>query len=255
MKPMLAKKYTNQNIDGWLMSEKLDGVRAFWDGEKFVSRNNKPLNAPQWFKDIIPNNFHADGELTIGRGMFQKTVSVVRKKVPIDYEWKDVKYKIFDAPYFPGSFGQRINLLNEFIKLETIAEVLPHTYCISEEHMREAFTEVVSNGGEGLILRNPYSDYEEKRSSNMLKVKPMEINDAIVTGFLEGEGKYVGMLGALSVEWNGKKFNIGSGLTDEHRANPGRYFKLGSTIIFKCQCFTDAGIPRFPVFLAVRNYE
>jgi len=118
--------------------------------------------------------------------------------------------------------------------------------------MMEYFNEIIEKGGEGLILRNPLADYEEKRSSNMLKVKPIDVNEAEVIGHQEGEGKYVGMLGSLIVRWDGHLFNIGSGLTDEDRV---RFPKIGDIISFKHQGVTDAGVPRFPIYLATRDYE
>ena len=43
---LLLETYKDQNISGWLMSEKLDGVRAYWDGEKLISRGGKVFAAP-----------------------------------------------------------------------------------------------------------------------------------------------------------------------------------------------------------------
>ena len=95
---MLAKEYTEgmkaprNTTDysppvNWLMSEKLDGYRARYnpDTNSFLSRQNKPFNAPEWFLEAMPN-IHMDGELFSGRDNFQG-MGVVRKKVPIDEEW------------------------------------------------------------------------------------------------------------------------------------------------------------------------
>jgi DNA ligase-1 len=260
---MLAKKYeeSKHDVEGWLMSEKLDGVRAIWDGEKFMSRNEKPFFAPQWFKDLMPPLF-LDGELWIARGtgMLQKTVSAVRKKVPVDSEWKEVRYIVFDAPTSTQAFTFRIAQLSTVVVENPHINVLPHKFIISRSHMMKEFSNIVAGGGEGLVVRNPNSEYEEKRSGNMLKLKTMHMpgfiktEDGIVIGHTEGEGKYIGMVGALIVEWEGGEVKVGSGLTDADRHST-MTIPVGSKIIFKYEVLTGDGVPFHPIFLGVRDYE
>ena len=107
------------------------------------------------------------------------------------------------------------------------------------------------DGGEGLVLRNPVSAYEIGRSPNALKVKRFDDMEGRVIGYRAGRGKYTGMTGALWVEIeSGKRFYIGSGLTDRDRARPPA---IGSMITFRYQGFTSKGIPRFASFLRVRG--
>jgi DNA ligase-1 len=54
-----------------LMSEKLDGMRAVWDGEGLYSRTGKPVSAPPSFFEQLPPGFALDGELFLGRKRFQ----------------------------------------------------------------------------------------------------------------------------------------------------------------------------------------
>ena len=245
---MLAHNYTGQDITGWYMSEKLDGVRAIWDGKEFHSRNNKPINAPQWFKDNLPNT-KLDGELWIGRGQFQKTVSVVRKKIPLDYEWYDIKYLVFDticSEYFNLRFA-KLNILQP----NSIFKIVAQTKVGSISHMHGFYDDIIIQGGEGIILKNPNSLYEFKRSKHMLKVKPSHNDECILISYQPGEGKYIGMVGSFICQWKQKIIELGTGLTDYDRANPP---DVGSILTFKYQELTDSGTPRFPVFLAVRNY-
>ena len=75
--PMLAKNWDKtMRPDGWWMSEKLDGVRAIWDGEHFRSRGGNIFHAPAWFKAGLPA-LPLDGELFVGRGKFNDAVSIV----------------------------------------------------------------------------------------------------------------------------------------------------------------------------------
>lgn len=263
MKVMLAKKYEEgkHNVEGWLMSEKLDGVRAIWDGEKFTSRNEKPFFAPQWFKDAMPP-LDLDGELWIRRGTggLQETVSAVRKKVPIDSEWEKVTYKVFDAPVYEDTFIKRLNAIDRLMKGNKYINILPHAQIINTAHMMHEFDKILLEGGEGLVVRNPLSDYEEKRSSNMLKLKTMhmpgyiKITDGTVIGHTEGEGKYIGMVGALIVEWEGGEVKVGSGLTDADR-HCTMTIPVESKIHFKYEVLTLDGVPFHPIYLGRRDYE
>ena len=103
---LLAHMYDKKkhNIDGWYASEKLDGVRAYWDGKKLWSKQRNIINAPEFWIKNLPKNHHLDGELYIGRKQFEKISSIVRKKEPIDDEWKMIKYYIFDIPSINKQF-------------------------------------------------------------------------------------------------------------------------------------------------------
>lgn len=252
MKPMLAKKFEGQNIKGWLMSEKLDGVRALWTGSDFLSRNGKKFFAPAWFTDQLPTGEKLDGELYITRGAFQQTVSVVRKKKPIDAEWKAVHYYVFDAPECKGGFESRLKFCSEILAGCAVAKVVKHEVCKSRTHLDEFFSGLVSIGAEGVMLRRTGSAYEPCRSCNLLKYKPFDSEEAEVIGHQTGEGKHLNRLGALICRWQHKIFNLGTGFSDALRESPPG---INSRVSFIFQGLTDDGIPRFPVFLAERNYE
>ena len=90
---------------------------------------------------------------------------------------------------------------------------------------------VLSGKGEGVMLKDPNSAYERRRSNCLLKVKRFEDTEAKVIGHLKGTGRCSSMLGALQVrEKDGTEFKIGSGFTDAQRKNPP---KKGKTVTFK----------------------
>ena len=248
---MLAEKYKGQNVTGWLISEKLDGVRALWDGENLISRHGNIFAAPAWFKASLPA-IPLDGELYIGRQMFQTTVGIVRKKIPVDAEWRRIQYKVFDAPAHPGEFEKRINAARKALAGNTISQVVEQTICTSRSQLDAMFSDLTAQGAEGLMLRRPGSAYEQKRTESLLKYKPFDTDEASVIGYQEGEGRLSGLVGALVCLWKGKRFKVGSGLTDENRKNAPA---IGAAITFCFQGVTDIGIPRSPVFVAERNYE
>jgi DNA ligase 1 len=113
---LLAEVYRDQvDISRYLVSEKLDGVRAIWDGTTLRFRSGKEINAPRWFVDGLPKR-PLDGELWIARGTFERLSGIVRKDVPDDSEWRQVRYMIFELPGAPGAFDQRAALIRETVK-------------------------------------------------------------------------------------------------------------------------------------------
>lgn len=83
---MLAEKWDNQDPTGWWMSEKLDGVRAWWTGSSLLSRLGNAFQAPKWFTEKLPN-VPLDGELWCGRGQFKEAVSITKSSKRQD-DWK-----------------------------------------------------------------------------------------------------------------------------------------------------------------------
>lgn len=242
---LLAQTWKDEDPTGWWMSEKLDGVRACWDGENFRTRNNNILFAPDWFKAPLPKE-RLDGELWLGRDEFQKTMSIVRRYNP-NGEWKQITFRIFDAQDAPGGFEDRYDHLDQ-LSLPDHAVIVEQTKCTGKAHLEQELEKVVKMGGEGLMLRKPGSRYEPRRSSTLLKVKPFHDMEVVVTGYTDGKGKHKGVVGALVCEHNGKSFKVGGGLTDAERANPPA---VGASITIKYQQLTKGGIPRHASFVRV----
>lgn len=251
---LLLKKYQPEmDINGWLMSEKLDGVRAYWNGRQLLTRKGRHLAAPQWFTEDLPP-FALDGELWIARGSFEETLSVVSQKKPHP-GWRGITYNIFEVPHAPGGLKLRLEKLENHLRVHPLAHVriIPQTVCRDEQHLLQVLDSVVSAGGEGMVLRNPEGLYEAGRNPNALKVKRFDDMEGTVLGYRPGKGKYLGMVGSLWVEIDaGKRFYIGSGLTDDDRATPPA---IGSVITFKHYGYSNNGIPRFASFLRVRQSD
>ena len=250
---LLLAETWNGDLDpsGYLLSEKLDGVRAFFDGKHFYSRNGNRFAAPEWFTRDLPNT-PLDGELWIGRKQFQLTVSVVRRSDASEL-WRDVQYLIFDAPTLAHPFEQRIQAVTELIQTHRpqYAQALGQTVCQNRKHLEDVLTRIEALGGEGLMLRRPGSLYVPRRSDTLLKVKSFLDCEASVIGHEPGKGRHKGRLGALTVELaNGTRCQVGTGFTDAQRDQPP---SIGTVIRLKYQELTDGGVPRFPVFAGVRS--
>lgn len=253
MKPMLARTFDQtRDVKGWLMSEKLDGCRAIWTGAELLSRNGKQFFAPDWFTAGLPAGVTLDGELYIGRGAFQQSVGIIRKKSPIDNEWRTIRYCVFDAPEFQGGLESRIAFCAETLAGCVVAEVVEHTVCQGAAHLQAFFSDLVEQGAEGVMLRRPGSEYEQRRSDSLLKYKPLGSDEAEVIGHQPGAGRHIDRLGALICRWGNVIFNLGTGFSDSQREVPP---PIGSQVSFMFQGLTDGGVPRFPVFLTQRNYE
>jgi len=245
-KLLLLKTYTNQNISGWVMSEKLDGIRAYWDGEKLLSRSGNIIHAPAWFiKDYPP--FALDGELWSKRGDFENISSIVRDKVP-SKEWKQIRHYIFEVPNMEGGLFQRLAKVkpyeNDQIKL------IKQVHIDNKKELEEFLSCIESKGGEGVVVRDPNAPYINKRTFKALKVKHFLDDECEIVGYTHGKGKYKTKVGALICKLsNGVEFKIGSGLSDFERENPPA---LGDIVTFKYKEMTKYNKPRFPVFLRVR---
>ncbi|PHS40124.1 MAG: DNA ligase [Sulfurovum sp.] len=245
-KLLLLKVYKDQNITGWVMSEKFDGIRAYWDGKNLISRGGKIIHAPKWFIKNYPP-FEIDGELWTKRGDFENISSVVRDKIP-GKEWEEIKHYIFEVPNAQGGLLERLKKLKPYTG-KTI-RILKQIPIKDSTHFKLWLKEIEEQGGEGLVVRDPKDPYINKRTSKALKVKTFHDAECEVTGYTQGKGKYTGLLGDIRCQLeNGIKFKIGTGFSDELRKNPPI---IGSEVTFKYQNFTKYGKPRFPVFLRVR---
>jgi len=233
----------------WL-SEKLDGVRAYWNGKQFLSRQGNLFHAPDWFTAGLPA-IPLDGGLWIARKSFQRTVGIVRRQDKPEI-WKEVKYLVFDAPSAEGPFEERMNFLAESVRSwkTNHTAIHEHEVCKGIDHLRGELLRVEQLGGEGLMLREPGSKYVAGRSSTLLKVKSFLDSEAVVIAHEPGKGKHTGRLGAVTARLpDGKIFSVGTGFSDRERSHPPA---IGSTITFRYQELSDAGIPRFPSYLGVR---
>ncbi|MBK7765460.1 MAG: DNA ligase [Sulfuritalea sp.] len=250
---LLAERYSGDiDVSRYWVSEKLDGVRAVWDGKNLRFRSGNPVPAPKWFLDALPDQ-PLDGELWLGRGTFDQLSAIVRRQAPEDAEWRRVRYMIFELPHAAGGFTERV----EQIKAVTAAANLPWLQAVAQFRLPDAaalqrkLQDIVRQGGEGLMLHRDDAAYETGRSSALLKLTPWLDAEATVVAHLPGKGKYAGMLGALRMELpDGRRFSLGSGLPDALRRDPP---PVGTQITYRFRELTNNGMPRFPRYLRVRD--
>lgn len=351
---MLAHVYdpVKNNPSAWFVSEKLDGMRCYYDGgitrglltseipwanttkdgrylspqraTGLWSRYGKAIQAPDWFLDKLPT-IPLDGELWMGRGNFQKVMSTVKDLVP-GPAWRDVKYMVFDAPSYLQMFANgEIKLKKRFekkfvdiipwiekrnpdsawlfesrpfVSLLKILEkfdfpdfvqlhkqtLLPFSVNAARQQLEDTVNGILQLGGEGVMLRNPTSLWAPSRVRSLLKYKPTKDSEGTVVGFTWGRetdlgSKLLGKMGALIVEWQGKRFKL-SGFTDDERTPActdrltvaqfdvvaaccqglemseefyAMHFPRGTTVTFTYRELTDEGVPKEARYL--RRYE
>ncbi|MDQ6986471.1 MAG: DNA ligase [Mariprofundaceae bacterium] len=236
-----------QQVKGWLMSEKLDGVRARWDGHRLISRGGHVFAAPEWFIRGFPP-FAVDGELWSKRGDFENIVSIVRRKQP-HAAWRQLTYQIFEVPDQAGGLLARLQVLKAYLSTHanSYMHIIEQTTCHGQKHLQKHLQQLVSLGAEGLVVRDPATPYQTGRSSAALKVKKFMDSECTVIGYKAGKGKLTGLTGALLCRMdNGMLTSIGSGLNQRLRSTPPA---LGQIITFKYYGLTKNGKPRHPVFL------
>lgn len=281
---------------GWWASEKWDGIRALWDGEKMISRGSgvgKPkvyTYVPEWFKNTLPPGIPLDGEIWIGRGLFQKTSRLSTVKPGKSYTAEQIEniwagdtdppvvFKVFDVPNDPRPFERRMAFLQTVVKDRKVCwnkleypgkKLFPLQFTEqvkikTMEQLVNLYTKLTSEGAEGIMLRASGSPYQTKRSKYMLKYKIKEDAECILREYIPGDGKYTGMLGSLKCELmtdgkpNGVFTQIGTGLNDAQRENynnpnSAEFMPIGSVISFSYMEMTREGVPRHPVYRGIRD--
>ena len=250
---LLAEIYAaDVDVSQYWVSEKFDGVRAQWDGHSLRFRGGGSVPAPAWFTANFPS-VPLDGELWIARDRFDALSGTVRKIEPVEAEWRQVRYLVFELPGASGSFSERVVQMRARVAEARVPwlQVVEQTRVADRAALMKRLDAVVRAGGEGLMLHRADAPYLTGRSDALLKLKPWQDAEAVVVGHVPGKGKYRGMTGALHMEMpDGKRFRIGSGLSDALRRQPPA---IGTRITYRYQHLTTNGLPRSPRYLRVRE--
>jgi len=240
---------SRHNINNWYMSEKLDGIRAYWDGKNLYSKNGNKINAPIWFIKDFPD-FELDGELWTKRDNFENIQNIVLDNNPSS-KWEEITYNIFEVPNAKGNFEQRLKLCKDYLKINPnkYIKIIPQIKCENQKHLDSYLNELLDKKAEGIILKNPKLEYFQGRNENILKVKKFNDDEGVVIGLNYKESKFKSLIIKLN---NNIVFNLGGGFSEIQRKNPP---KIGDTVTFKYYGFTKNNKPKFASFLRIRKKE
>lgn len=252
--PLMLAREAPDGIDpaGFLVSEKFDGVRAHWDGHGLRLRSGRPIAAPAWFTQRLPA-LPLDGELWLGHGRFEALAAAVRRSRPMDAEWRQLHYLVFDLPAGAGPFAERAARLAAALRQVGWAplQAVEQHRLPDRAALQRRLDAVVRAGGEGLMLHRADAPHTPGRSDALLKLKPLHDAEAMVVGHVAGRGRHAGRLGALHLRRaDGVEFLVGTGFSDAQRDHPP---PRGAVVSYSHRGHTAAGLPRFASFLRVRE--
>jgi DNA ligase-1 len=238
--PRTVEDASSIDPTGWLWTEKLDGVRAYWDGKKLYAVNGSEIQAPSSFTEDFPSH-PMDGVLRADQKPSQRPVKETKGS---EDPWPDTRYYAFDLPHLKEStLEERLSVLDSSwrsSKSDHLRILYPEAVQ-SRDHLESVLRRLNERGSDGVIIRKPGSLYEAGRGSSCLVIKPPKEATGTVVGHSKGKGKHEGSVGALEVLLtNGKRFNVGAGLTDLMRKDPP---PIGSVIMFKYSDMNSEGLP------------
>jgi len=275
---------------------KLDGVRVisilYPNGKvDLFSRNGKELTNFRHIQDQIAKSINKnpitsalvlDGEVVSNN--FQELMRQIHRK--ISSQNKDATLFLFDILSFENfkfgveklSYTKRNENLNNWYKrnfefLHNVKLINRKLVDLDTDEGKKIYknfnNKSITEGYEGIMIKDPESFYECKRSSTWLKLKPIIEISLQVTNYEEGSGRNKGKLGALIAEGedDGKffKLNIGSGFTDQQRESfwknkeqlIGKIVEIKADSISKSQDgdFWSLRFPRFKCFRGFNDKE
>ena len=226
------------DLSRYWVSEKFDGVRGYWNGHQLLTRGGTVVHVPAWFAKNWPKT-SLDGELWVGYGQF----SLVSAKVT---------YHVFDLPAHGGDFDVRVPAIRSAVAAigDPWVVAIRQFHVANETQLYAELKRVVGKGGEGLVLHRGGAVYRAGRGVGLLKLKPYEDAEAQVISIQPGQGRLEGEMGSIEVRTqDGRRFSIGSGFSDENRADPP---PVGSWVTYRFNGLTAGGLPRFARFMRRR---
>ncbi|MEY4416682.1 MAG: hypothetical protein RIQ53_3975 [Pseudomonadota bacterium] len=249
---MLAREWpADADPAGHLVSEKFDGLRALWDGERLRLRSGALVLAPDGFTRDLPP-LPLDGELWAGRGRFEEASATVRAARPDAAAWRRIRFQVFELPAGGGRYVERAAQLQQLCADAGLEHLVAVTQRPVQDRagLQRCLDDVLVLGGEGVMLHHADAPVATGRHAGLWKHKPLHDAEATVIAHLPGQGRLQGLLGALQVRGDdGVVFAIGTGLSDAQRADPP---PPGSRVTYTHRGRTAAGVPRHASFLRVR---
>ena len=265
--PMLAHDYNKRGKSiqfPCFVQKKFDGTRCVGVPQKgLFSRNRKSYpHMDHILAELnrLPPTMILDGELYSDTLTFQEIVGLVKRetlKAGDEEKQQQIQFHVYDLINEMPYVQRYANLQMLFRRYKFKHLVLVKTeHCESEEKMKEMHAQYVTDGYEGIMLRNKDGLYANNRSIHLQKYKEFFDMECDIVGFKDGEGAEAGCV-IWICELDGKTFACRPRGTREEREElfeKGADF-IGNQLTVRYQEKTDDGLLRFPVGIAIRNYE
>lgn len=284
--PMLAhdwNKVTKKPTVPLYVQPKIDGVRmiAYMSPDNeltLTTRKGKPITTMEHIakdlRKLMPPNHVIDGELFTFERTFEEITGIVRRNTPKAGERNDptvIQYHIFDAFKFGEEdtpFVTRADFLDVFHLLyerKRDKSKRPNLVFVETKHITSPeeidsyhirFTS--EDGFEGTMYRSVDGPYKIRlRSRDLLKRKDFETDEFRIVDACEADGRDKGTVIWICEASNGTRFNVRPRGSLEMRMNwwKERDSFIGKQLTVRYQNISELGVPRFPVGLAIRDYE
>lgn len=263
MKPMLASQFDKSRVQfPCLVQPKYDGVRCLMligddKDVHLISRGGKEYDVPKlkaWgvrHKWMLP----LDGEIYVHKELtFQQICSAVKCKTELTDK---LRFVVYDRPRLGDNDKRWMGLMCDFEHVVSNEAYLSNwKVCYSFDEINAYHDECVKQGYEGAIIRNLKGKYIEGRSGDLMKLKKMDTDEYVIIDVIEASGKDAGTA-LFRFRCNGIECAARPVGDMELRRKylQDKWSIIGKMCTIRHQGFTDAGIPRFPVALAIRDYE
>ena len=269
--PMLAKKFSEQGskiVYPAYAQPKLDGIRCVAivkDGKCTLwTRTRKPIVSMQHIVDYLEDKYKdqdiiLDGELYNHdyKDKFEEIVSLVRPEYVKDGA-NVVQYHVFDIiakEIFQTRFINNLKILNNKLNIPIV--LVESILVLNEEELMEAFTKFRAKGYEGAIVRNTNSDYVNKRSNDLQKIKEFDDAEFVIEEVIDGRGRMANKAIFTCSTDDGNQFSVKMEGSLERLEtiynNP--HTVIGKKLTVRYQGYTNGNVPRFPIGISIRDYE
>lgn len=166
--------WSGEFCEGWWITEKFHGVRAYWDGLTLWTRGGHQVSLPDSWKAALPQGLVRDGEIWAGyhATAFAEAVAAAKhgRFTPL------MQFKVIDAPEASGHWEERMLAVQRRGPVVHAINGVPLT---SLQHLADAYRAVHDRGGEGLVLRHPTLAYHSGRTRGLLKFKAEQYRQLI----------------------------------------------------------------------------
>lgn len=163
-----GKDWQGQDLAGWLISEKFNGVRMLWDGEKAWTRQGREIQLPETWRAALPVGIVLDGELYHARRL---TLASNAARYGERHFCTGMEFVVFDAPGASGNWPQRLNAARKVLTSVDFARVVVYWVADDTDAVISEMRAVQRRGGEGLMARHPQIGCLPGRTDNLLKIK------------------------------------------------------------------------------------